>query len=414
MINHNIKNGYIKFCQICGNKNIKKVLDLGFQPLADDLRSINLKNIKTEFFPLEIGFCSKCVLLQNNYIVDEKKLYKKNYHYRPGITKAVTKNFEEMSKKIVNLYELNSESVVADIGCNDGSLLKEFKKKKIYKLIGIDPTDTIKYAKKIGIKTVQAYMNKKSAYEARNFYGQADIITTTNVFAHTNKLGDFINGIKQLIKKNGVFIIENHYLLDVIKKRQFDSFYHEHLRTYSLTSLIKLLSYYKFYPIDSYASERYGGNIQVHFSQVKNKTTKNLTYMLVKEKKYKLNKIQTYKKFKEDIYKVKMDIEKYLNKNKNKKIVAKAFPARASVLLHFFDSIKNSISFIAEQPSSLKLNKYAPGTKIKIISSNNLNKYKPDIMIILAWHLFTEIKKKWKAKLKKTKFLKILPRLKVY
>jgi SAM-dependent methyltransferase len=414
MRNHNIKNGYIDSCQICGNRNIKKVLDLGFQPLADDLKSINLKSIETEFFPLEIGFCSKCILLQNNYIVDEKKLYKKNYHYRPGITKAVTKNFEEMSKKIINLYALNSESIVADIGCNDGSLLKEFKKKEIFKLVGIDPTDTIKYAKKNGIKTVQAYMNKKTAYKARSFYGKADIITTTNVFAHTNKLSDFINGVKQLIKRNGVFIIENHYLLDIIKKRQFDSFYHEHLRTYSLTSLIKLLSYYKFYPINSYTTERYGGNIQVHFSQVKNKTTKKVKYMLAKEKKYKLNEIQTYKKFKEDIYKVKTDIEKYLNKNKNKKIVAKAFPARASVLLHFFDSIKNSISFIAEQPSSLKLNKYAPGTKIKIISSNSLKKYKPDIMIILAWHLFDVIKKKWKAKLKKTKFVKILPRVKIY
>ena len=290
MKNHNIKSGYINFCQICKSKKIKKVIDLGFQPLADDLKPVNVGKIETEFFPLEIGFCSKCTLLQNNYIVDDRKLYRKNYHYRPGITKAVTKNFEEMSKKIINQYKLNSDSVIADVGCNDGSLLKEFKNKNIYKLIGIDPTDTINFAKKIGIKTVQDYMNKQSADKATTFFGKADIITTTNVFAHTNKLTDFINGIKRLIKKNGVFIIENHYLLDIIKKKQFDSFYHEHLRTYSLASLIKLLGIYKFYPINAYTSDRYGGNIQVHFSQIKDRRSKNIKHLLTKEKKYGLDK----------------------------------------------------------------------------------------------------------------------------
>jgi SAM-dependent methyltransferase len=414
MENHNIEDGYITYCQICKNKKIKKVMDLGFQPLADDLRPVNIKKMEAEFFPLEIGFCSKCILLQNNYIVDDRKLYKKNYHYRPGITTAVTKNFKEMCNKIIDQYKLNSESVVADIGCNDGSLLKEFKSKNIHKLIGIDPTDTINFAKKVGIKTVQNYMQKESAEKAARFFGKADIITTTNVFAHTNKLTDFINGIKRLIKKKGVFIIENHYLLDIIQKKQFDSFYHEHLRTYSLTSLIKLMGFYKFYPINAYTSDRYGGNIQVHFSQIKTKRNKNIKYLLAKEKRYRLDKIETYKKFNDDINKLKLDIEKYLNKNRNKKIIAKGFPARASILLHFFDSIKKSISYIAEQPTSLKLNKYAPGTNIKIISSKYLQKNKPDIMIILAWHLFDEIKNKWKPKLKKTKFLKILPQLKIY
>ena len=133
MKNHNIKNGFINFCQICGSKKIKNVIDLGYQPLADDLKSTKSKNIETEFFPISISFCHKCILLQNNYIVDDRKLYKKNYHYRPGITKDVRKNFDEMSNKIINLYKLNSSSAVADIGCNDGSLLHEFKKKKFSK-----------------------------------------------------------------------------------------------------------------------------------------------------------------------------------------------------------------------------------------------------------------------------------------
>ena len=117
---------------------------------------------------------------------------------------------------------------------------------------------------------------------------------------------------------------------------------------------------------------------------------------------------------KKDIEIIDNKISNFINKNKHKKIVAKAFPARASILVHRFTSIKNNISFVAEQPSSLKLNKYVPGTNIKIISSEKFKKFKPDIMIVLAWHLFDTIHKKWKAKLKKTKFVKILPQFKVY
>ena len=97
---HNIKDGFINCCQICGSKKIKNVLELGYQPLADDLKNFGSNNQGTNFYPISIGFCKKCILLQNNYIVDDKILYTKNYHYRPGITKDVVNNFKEMSLKL--------------------------------------------------------------------------------------------------------------------------------------------------------------------------------------------------------------------------------------------------------------------------------------------------------------------------
>ena len=218
---HNIRAGKISHCQICGNRRIKTVLNLGSQPLADDLRSIYKRVTKTFYYPILIGFCNKCILLQNNFIVDEKTLYKKSYHYRPGITTDVLKNFKFMSNKLKSLYNLNSSSVVVDIGCNDGSLLNEFKKNKIKNIIGIDPTDTIKIAKKNGAMTIQNFMNIQTSKKALKFFGKADLITTTNVFAHTNRLGDFVLGVKNLIKDNGIFVIENHYLKDVVEKKQF-------------------------------------------------------------------------------------------------------------------------------------------------------------------------------------------------
>lgn len=411
---HTYKIGEINRCQVCGNKKLFKFLDLGYQPLADDLLSIQSQRKELIYYPLAISLCEKCSLLQNNYIVGDKKLYPKNYHYVPGITKDVVKSFESMSGFIIKKYNLGVKDLIVDIGCNDGSLLNEFKKKKFTNLLGIEPTDTVKLAKKKKIRIIQDFFNTDSALLAKKKYGNAKIITTTNVFAHTNNLYTFITAAKKLILKDGVFIIENHYLLDVMKKYQFDTFYHEHLRTYSLKSLIKLLGYYGFSILDAYTSDRYGGNIQAHFTLKKVRMSNNVKKILQLEKKSNLNNRNIYINFKNKIESNRDKLQKFLIKNKKKIIVAKAFPARASILMHYFSFLKDYVQYIAEQKTSLKLNNFAPGTNIKIISSEIMKKKKPDIVIVLAWHLFDAIYNKWKKVLgKKVTFVKPLPSLKI-
>jgi SAM-dependent methyltransferase len=320
-----------------------------------------------------------------------------------------------MSKFLIKKYDLNKEKdLIVDAGCNDGSLLKEFKNNGIKKTVGIDPTDTVYFARKKGIAAIQDFFNTKTSSLIKKKYGKAKIITTTNVFAHTNNLKEFILAAKKLLTKDGVFIIENHYLLDVVKKIQFDTFYHEHLRTYSLTSLIKLLKYYDLYLIDAYRSNRYGGNIQAHFSNFKKNYNVNINRILNSEKKNKLNNRDTYVKFKKKINKAKEDLRIFIKKNNKKNFVAKAYPARASILLHYFDYLKSTVNFVAEQPLSKKLNFFVPGTNLKILSSELMKKREPDYVIILAWHLFDTIYKKWKKIFKtNVKFIKPLPKLEV-
>lgn len=407
--------GLLKNCQICGSANIKEVFHLGFQPLADDLSNEVFKNTVKNYFPIKIDFCKKCRLLQNSYIVGDSILYNKSYHYRPGISKSIVDNLYILARDILKIYKPSINDYILDVGCNDGTLLNQFKKLGFSKLIGVDPTNTIKIIKNKNIKTFNYFFDLNTAKRIKKIHGKIKIITTTNVFAHTNNLGAFILGVKELIKNDGVFIIENHYLLDVIKKNQFDTFYHEHLRTYSLKSLILLMKMYGFKIIDAYRSERYGGNIQAHFvlnhSQLKR--SKNISVILKKE--MFLDNISTYFKFKKRIDKIKYALLEFLIKNKNKVIIGKAFPARASVILHYFSYLKDFISVIAEQPSSLKINYYAPGTNIKIVNSNGLIKIKPRIIIIFAWHLFSVIKKKWISRgLKNVKFVKVLPKLKIF
>jgi len=413
-IKHNYKEGFINYCQICNNKNIKEVFNLGFQPLADDLRAEEKKFENVISYPINIFFCNKCILLQNNFIVGDKQLYSDKYHYRPGISKTVRENQLKLAKQIINDYKLNYSEFIIDIGSNDGTLLNQFKNIGFQNLLGVEPTNTIKFQKALKINSIKSFYNLDTSRKIKKIYGKAKIILTTNVFAHSNKMEDFIKSVRNNLKNNGVFIIENHYLLDVIKKKQFDTFYHEHLRTYSLRSLINLMKYYGFKIIHARTSERYGGNIQAHFAlQNSNfKTTKNVNQILKNEKKENLHKINTYLDFKKKIDLQGKILENYLEKNKHKIIVAKAFPARAAVILHYYSFLKKYIKYIAEQKSSLKLNKYVAGTKLKIVDSRIMKKNKPDIIIILAWHLFSPIFNKWKKLgLTKSKYVKLLPKL---
>ena len=306
---HNFESGSLEFCQICNSKNLDTILDLGYQPLADDLRPFDGKNLKTIFYPLKINFCQKCILLQTSSIIEDEILYPANYHYTPGISKQVRDNFLSFAKKTNNLYKLNPSDLILDLGCNDGSLLDQFKNIGFKNLFGIEPTNTIKIAQQKGHKILKSFFNKKCANEFLKISKSPKIITTTNVFAHTGKLGEFIEGLLKIMDKETIFIVENHYLSSIISKNQFDSFYHEHLRTYSLTSLKKLLSIYGFNLINAYVTSRYGGNIQAHFSLNKNvKTSVNVKKILNKEKKDGLNNINKYVNFKKNIQKNKNDL----------------------------------------------------------------------------------------------------------
>ena len=414
---HTYKEGFLDYCQICNTKKIIPVLDLGFQPLADDLLHEKNKNLPSTNYPIKIYLCKSCRFLQNNYIVGDKKLYKKNYHYRPGISKAVELNLFDLATKMIKLYKLDKKDLIVDLGCSDGTLLGCFKKLGFNNVVGVEPTNTVFFAKKKGIKIINDFFNKKTASKILKKYGKAKLVTTTNVFAHTGELKEFILGLNAILSNDGTFVVENHYLKDIVEKVQFDSFYHEHLRTYSLKSLIILMKYYKLHIRDAHTTERYNGNIQAHFCKNKKiKISKNVNIILSKEKKAKLDEIKTYQNFTKKVKKAKIDLHNFINKNPNLSIIGKSYPARASVILNYFSFLKEKIDFIAEQPSSLKLNNYIAGTNIKIVDSKNIKKIKPNVIIIFAWHLFKEIKNKWKSKglPKNTKYILILPKFKIF
>ena len=412
---HNFKPGKINKCQICNSTNLIEVMKLGDQPLANSL----VKNISDEKlvqkFPVTIIRCKDCSLLQIDYIVDQNKVYHPDYPYLPGITPTVDKEQKELCEHLCSKLNLKKNDLVVDIGSNDGSLLRYFKEQGL-KTLGVEPTNIAKIANENGIDTIQSFFNKEVSKKILSKNGKAKLLTSTNVFAHMSTLGDVMEGITNLIDDDGYYAFENHYIIEILKKLQYDTFYHEHLRTYSLLSLVKLFEMYNLCLFDAQIVSRYGGSIRCIVSKKEKKKTDRLVELLKKEKNTLIDNCElTYQNFKNKVEKSKTDLINLINKLKSdgKTVVAKSCPARAVVLLSYCGLNNRHLDYVAEQPTSLKLNYYIPGTNLKIIEDSILTKNEPDYILLLAWHLSEPIINKWRKRGIKSKFIVPLPEVKI-
>ena len=410
-----IKNGHIDRCQVCNSSKLNLILDLGQQPLCDTLLTKEMLNQQEAKYPLRMFWCEECSLAQIDYCVDGSVVYHPDYPYRTGITKELVEYQNSISKSLISKYNLKQGGFVVDLGSNDGTLLTGFKERGI-KVLGVEPTNIAKIANQNGVETIQKFFTVEIANEIKNKHGEASLILATNMFAHMATIGEVVSGIELLLKDDGVFVFENHYLLDVIQGGQFDTIYHEHLRTYSLKSLIKLFSYYDFTITDVERGSRYGGNIRVHVTKGKNRpVSENVTALLNLEENSDLYKLETYRKFAERVKKAKKDFMNFLLKIKDdgKTIVANSCPGRSVTLLNYYGVDADLIPYIAEQPTSLKLGMFLPGKLIPVVNNEILIKEQPDYVILLAWHYAEPIMEQLKARGLKSNFIIPLPDLKI-
>ncbi len=408
---HMIKNGHLTRCQICDSKKMNLILDLGDQPLCDSLLTRQMLSSPEKTYPLRMLWCEECSLAQLDYCVDGNEVYHPDYPYRTGITKELVGYLKSMSESLIEKYNLNQKDLVVDLGSNDGTLLTGFKKHGI-NIIGVEPTNISKIANQNDIETIQEFFTVDVANNIKKTYGKASLILATNMFAHMATVGEVISGIELLLKSDGIFVFENHYLLDVIQGVQFDTIYHEHLRTYSLKSLIKLFSYYNFTVTDVERGTRYGGNIRVHVTKGKNRKISQRVELLLKlEEDSGLYQLETYRKFAGRVKQAKNDFMDFILKIKNegKTIVGNSCPARSVTLLNYYGVDSNLLPYIAEQPTSLKLNMFLPGKQIPIVNNEILIKEQPDYVVLLAWHYAQPIMDQLKERGLKSKFIVPLP-----
>lgn len=385
---HLVPTGPIHRCQICNSSKVHLILDLGHQPLCDSLLTRELLDQPEVTYPLRMVWCERCTGVQIDYCVDGKEVYYPQYPYRTGITKPAVEYQTEMSRSLAAKYRLNKSDLVMDIGSNDGTLLSGFKAQGI-KVLGVEPTNIAKYARKAGIRTVQSFFDIKTAKAIVKKFGKASVVTATNMFAHMQAIGDVVLGAYTVLKDDGVFVSETHYLLDVIQGGQFDTIYHEHLRTYSLRSLIALFKPYDFTVTDVERGTRYGGNIRVHVTKGRCRAVSdNVRLLLEEEKAAGLDKLKTYQEFASRVQRARVEFMSFLVnlKKTGQYVVGKSCPGRASTLLNYYGVDRELLPYLAELPNSLKLGMYLPGKHIPVVSEEILLKEQPTYLVLLSWH----------------------------
>ena len=380
-------------CRCCGNTNLKRVLSLGYQPLANNL--LNKKDQKTELYPLEMNYCEKCHNCQLSVAVDSKKMFS-NYLYTSSTSKIFREHFVKAADQYINEFKLNSKrSYIIDVGSNDGVALKPFLDKKFKKILGIEPAKNLaKLANKNKIKTFNGFLTEKNIKKIKK---NADLILASNVFAHSDNLDEMATCMIKLLSKKGTIIIEVQYLMNTLKDLTFDNIYHEHYNYWSLTSL---MNFFKKYPLKIFKAEKintHGGSLRIYISKNKKiKIDKSISKLLLEEENFGIKKFETYKSFGEKVYEIRENVLKNINiiKKKEKSLVGYGAPAKATTALNFF-GISDQIDYIVED-NKLKDKKFIPGVKIPIYFKDKINS-KLSTIIVLAWNFFEDIKKNNKS-----------------
>ena len=381
-------------CRFC-NANLTKIfVDLGMSPLSNSFLTADMLKKEEKFYPLQALVCDKCFLVQLPEIESPENIFN-DYAYFSSFSDTWLKHSENYVNAMLDRFSFDSNSLVVEIACNDGYLLQYFKKKGI-PVLGIEPAANVaKVAEQKGIPTIVKFFSVKTANELLNEKKNADLIAGNNVLAHVPNLNDFVEGMRILLKPNGVITMEFPHLLQLIQKNQFDTIYHEHFSYFSLFSVQKVFSEHNLTIFDVEELDTHGGSLRIFARHTKNETSpvsERVSKLIDNEKKFGLTNISTYTKFSEKCKAVKQSIREFFisAKNEGKKIVCYGAAAKGNTLLNYCGINTDFVDYVVDR-SPHKQGMFLPGTHIPITKPEKTRDTKPDYLVILPWNLKDEI-----------------------
>lgn len=374
-------------CRMCQSKNLKQWLDLGLHPHSDHFH----KEKEAEmFYPLGVSVCEDCGLNQLTYIVAKEELYLKDYLYESSITKTADAHWTEFADTVSKKVGLKENSLVVDIGSNDGTLLTKFQALG-HKVLGIDPTpEATQIAIDRGVPTIQKFFNTdtvKKHFSAGDLIRQ-NLVVGANVFAHVDDLDDFITGVDMLIGNSGVFVFESPYFGEFLKGLEYDTVYHQHLSYLSLKPVVRFMEKHGMEVFDVEQHELHGGGFRVYIARKGQRTVEPSVAAMLANEKWTLETLEQFardtEKSRDALVNLMQDIHLA-----GKSVAVVSTPAKGNTLLNY-TGIGRYIDFATDK-SKLKQGRFLPGTGIEVFSDDELIKRNPDYVIVLAWNFFHEI-----------------------
>lgn len=380
---------YKTSCRSCGNKHLERVASLGESPLANNLT--DSFDQKSETFPLEMNYCPKCHNCQLSVVVPPEKMFD-NYLYTSSTAASFRKHFEDAADKYISDLGLNQDTLVVDIGSNDGIFLKPLKDRGV-KILGVEPAKNIaKIANKNKITTLNAYFDAKTAKKIVKKYGKAKLVTASNVFAHSDKLVEIANGAFEILETDGTFIVEVQYLLNTVDDMTFDNIYHEHVNYWSVSSIKNFFDNLNLQVVKVEHVNTHGGSIRVYVKNLGYSVDSSVMEFISREEK--ITNTDLIKQFGLRIEQTKRNVQTNLNKLKQKYDVICGYgaPAKATTSMNYYEITSKDLVYTVDD-SPLKNNKYIPCVNIPIKNREYFLNNLPKVVIVLAWNFFDAIRK---------------------
>ena len=373
-------------CMSCGSKAVVEFIDLGLQPSGNAF--LTSKQTKDEpLYLLRMGVCKNCWQVQLLDHLEKKDLFE-DHPYLTGSNIPIVEHFENLAEQLINRYSLTNADLVLDIGCNDGTLLDKFKKQGL-STIGVEPSSRISaIAREKGHVVANTFWGSDTASALNALCIKPKMITAMSVFYHVSDLHDFLNGVELVMNTDTLFVIQAVSLLSLLKKNQFDHFYHEHTCIHSLSSLQEILDSHELKIINIEDTEVHGGAFIAILAH-RNSTytvSRNIYDYANKEEQEGLKQIETYNSFGKRAKEIAVNLRLMLVKLKaeRKRVYGLGAPLKSSTFLNFAD-IDSSLIECLTEVNQLKIGKLSPGKHIPVIDEKSVSN-EPDYYVVFAWN----------------------------
>jgi SAM-dependent methyltransferase len=378
-------------CRVCNFPEIESVLSLGNTPLADALRREEQLALPESTFPLNVAFCPRCSLVQLLETVPPEVLFCQDYPYYSSFSPALLKHSRDNALNLIQKRGLNSQSLVVELASNDGYLLKNFVEYNI-PVLGIDPAEgPARAAQTAGVPTLATFFDQTLATKLAADDKLADVIIANNVLAHVADLHGFVEGIRILLKEDGVAVIEMPYVKDLIDHCEFDTIYHEHLCYFSVAALNYLFRKHSLFLNDVEHLSIHGGSLRIYVEKQES-TSARVKEMLRTERSEKVDQIYYYRDFAIRVQTIRSGLRTLLQRLKNDgaRIAAYGAAAKGSTLINYSGIGREFLDFVVDR-NTHKHGMYMPGQRIPVMPPGALLDRRPDYVLLLTWNFADEI-----------------------
>ena len=366
-------------------------------PLANALLTQGQLDQPEEKFPLDLVFCPHCALVQITETVPPEKLFRE-YLYFSSFSDTVLENARQLAERMTARRRLNGNSLVVEVASNDGYLLQNYVKKNI-RVLGVEPARNVaRVAEERGVTTVSEFFDEGVAERLKGRGESADVIHANNVAAHVADLHGVVKGIAALLKPDGVAVIENHYVKDMMDHAEFDSIYHEHLCYYSVTSFRNLFARHGLTLVDVERLPVHGGSLRAYFQRadgprsMESEGKARVDSLLREEAEWGVSRFSFYQNFGEKIERLRVELLALLRtfKAEGKTIAVYGASAKSATLLNYYGIGAETLEYVADR-SVVKQGRFTPGTHLPIYAPEKLLETQPDLVLLLTWNFADEI-----------------------